>query len=81
MFMRVTTIIFLFLIWLRFPQSKLVSQLIRSRYGDTTIKRLQKSRKIDYRLQKAELYWEFLVVCRDNNVILRFLNFRLTNKL
>ena len=64
MFMRVAAIVFLFLILFRFQQSKSVSQIIISRYNDTTIKRLQ----------KFELYLEFLVRYRYNNVIPRFLN-------
>ena len=43
-------------------------------------KRLRKFEKIDYRLRKAELDLEFLVRCRDNNVIPRSLNFRLSSK-
>ena len=39
-----------------------------------------KNLKNDYRLQKAEIDLEFLVRCRDNNVITRFLNIRLANK-
>ena len=80
MFMRLAAIVFLFLIWLRFPQSKSVSQIIRSRYGDKTIKRLRKFEKTDYRLEKAEVDLGFFVRCRDNNVIPRFLNFRLAKK-
>ena len=51
--------------------------VIGSRYGDATIKRLRKFEKIDYRFRKAELDLEFLVRCRDKNVIPRFLNFHL----
>ena len=54
MFMKVAAIFFLFLIGLRFPHSKSLSQIIRRRYGDKIIKRLRKFGK-DYRLQKAEL--------------------------
>ena len=57
--MRIAAIVFLFLIRLRFPQLKSVSQIVKSRYGDTTIKRLPKFEKIDYRLRKAELDLEF----------------------
>ena len=63
MFMKVAAIVFLFLIWLRFPHSKSLSQIIRRRYGDKIIKRLRKFEKIDYRLRKAELDLEFLVKC------------------
>ena len=80
MFMKVAAIVFLFPIRLRFPQSKSLSQIIRKRYGDKIIKRLCKFEKIDYRLRKAELDLEFLVKCRDNNLISKFLNFRLANR-
>ena len=75
MFMKVPGIFFLFLIQLRFPQSKSVSQITRRQYGHEIIKRLRKLEKIHYRLRKAELDLEFLVKCKDNNVIPKFLNF------
>ena len=77
MFMKVAAIVFLFLIRLRFPQSKSLSQIIRTRYGDKINEIIKKT---DYRLRKAELDLEFLVKCRDNNVIPKFLNFRLANR-
>ena len=78
--MKVAAIIFLFLIRLRFRHSKSLSQIIRRRYGDKIVKRLRKFEKIDYRLRKAELDLEFLVKCRDNNVIPKSLNFGLANR-
>ena len=72
MFMKVAAIVFLFLIRLRFPHSKSLSQIIRRRYGDKIIKRLRKFEKIDYRLRKAELDLEFLVKSRDSNVVPKF---------
>ena len=80
MFLRIATIAFLFLIRLRFPQSKSVSQIIRSQYVDTTIKRLRKLEKIDNSLRKADSDLKFLITNRDNNLILRFLNIRLAKK-
>ena len=59
MFMKVAAIVFLFLLRLRFPQSKSLSYIIRRRYDDKIIKRLRKFEKIDYRLRKAELDSEF----------------------
>ena len=61
MFIKVAVIVFLFLIRVRFPQSKGVSQIIRRRYGDKIIKRIRKCEKSDYRLEKAKLDLEFLV--------------------
>ena len=63
-----------FLIRLTFPQLKLLPQIIRSQYGDTTRKRLRKLEKVDYCLQKAELDLDVLFRCREN-VPRRFLNF------
>ena len=80
MFIKVAGIVFLFLIRLRFLQSKSLSHIIGRRYGDKIIKRINKFKKIDHHLQKAELDLEFLVKCRDNYVILKFLNFRLANR-
>ena len=50
MFMRVAANVFLFLIRRRFSQSKPVHQIIKSQYGDTTIRRLRKFEKTDYRV-------------------------------
>ena len=80
MFMKIEAFVLLFLIWLRFPQLKSLSQIIRSRNDYSIIKRLWKYEKVDYRLGKAELDLEFFVRCRDNNVTPRFLNFRLANR-
>ena len=57
-------LLFSVLIRLRFPQSKSVSQIIGSGYGDTRIKRLRKFEKIDYRLRKAELHQVNLILIR-----------------
>ena len=38
--------------------------------------RIRKFEKLDYRLCKAELDLEFLLRCREPNVIPNFLNFR-----
>ena len=80
MFMKVAAIVFLFLIRHIFPHSKPLSQIIRMQQGDKIIKRLCKFEKIDYHLRKAELDLGFLVKCKHNNVIPKFLNFRLANR-
>ena len=77
--MRVAAIVFLFLIRLRFPKSKSISDILRRRYSQSTLKRIRKFEKLDYRLRKAELDLEFLLRCRDSNVIPNFLNFRVSS--
>ena len=66
MFMRIAISVFLLLILLRFPQLKSLSQIITSRYGDTSK---------DYENFKSSLDLETLVICDDNNMSRRFLNF------
>ena len=80
MFMRVADLIFLFLIWLRFPHSKSVAEVIRKRYRRNTVKKFRKSEKLDYRLRKAQIDLEFLVSCSNNSVVPKFLNFRVASK-
>ena len=79
MFIHVAVIVFLFLARVRFPKSKSIVEVIRSRYSENTVKRIRKLEKLDYRLRKTELDLQFLCKCDDNNVIPNFLNFRLEN--
>ena len=75
MLMRVAAIAFLFLIRLRFSKSKSISDILRLRFSRSTLKRIRKFEKLDYRLRKAELDLEHLLLCRDSNVIPNFFNF------
>ena len=79
MFIHVAVIVFLFLARVRFPKSKSIAEVIRSRYSENTVKRIRKLEKLDYRLRKTELDLQFLCKCDHNNVIPNFLNFRLAN--
>ena len=79
MFIHVAVIGFLFLATVRFPNSKSIAEVIRSRYSENTVKKIRKLEKLDYRLRKTELDLQFLCKCDDNNVIPNFLNFRLPN--
>ena len=79
MFIHVAVIVFLFLARVRFPKSKSIAEVIRSRYSENTVKRIRKLEKLDYRLRKTELDLQFLCKCEDNNVIPNFLNFHLAN--
>ena len=76
MLMRVAAIVLLFLIQLRFPKSKSISDILRRRYDHSTLKTIRTFEKLDYRLRKTALGLEFLLRCRDSNVIPTFLNFR-----
>ena len=65
--------------WVRFPKSKSIAEVIRSRYSENTVKIIRKLEKLDYRLRKTELDLQFLCKCDDYNVIPNFLNLRLAN--
>ena len=80
MFMRVSALVFLFLIRLRFPHSKSVAEVIRKMYGQNRVKKLRKLEKLDYLLQKAHSDLEVLVNCINNSVVPKFLNFQVANK-
>ena len=74
MFMKVAAIVFLFLIRLRYPHSKSLSEIIRRRYGDKIIKRLRKFEKIDYRLNFSFLNKEnkkLLLELKESLLIMR----------
>ena len=78
--MAVAAIVFLFLIRLRFPKSESISYILYRRYGQSTLKRIQKFEKLDYHLCKAEVILEFLLQCRDSNVIPNVLNFHVSSQ-
>ena len=54
--------------------------MLRRRCGRGTLKRIRKLEELDYRRRKAELDLEFLLRCKDSNVIRTFLNFRVLEK-
>ena len=76
MFIHVAVIVSFFLAGVRFPKSKSIAEVIRSRYSENTVKRIWKLEKLHYRLRKTELHLQFLCKCDDNNVIPNFLNLR-----
>ena len=78
MFIHVAVIVFLFLAITRFPKSKSIAKVNRSRYSENTVKSVRKLEKLDYRLRKTELDLQFLYKC-DDSVIPNFLSFRLSN--
>ena len=78
--MRVGTLVFLFLIRLRFPTSKSIPNIIKERYGREILKLIRKFEKVDFKVKKATLDFNFLYYCSNNNLIPTFLKFKLVNK-
>ena len=77
--MRVATLVFLFLIRLRFPTSKSISNIIKERYGCEILKLIRRFEKIDLKFNKATLDLDFLYYCH-NNLTPTFLKFKLPYK-
>ena len=75
----ILAIFFLFIIRCRFPKSKSVAEIIRSRYGNHVLKSTRKFEKLDYRIRKVTLDIVFLKTCVENDVIPTFLKFKVSS--
>ena len=80
MFLRTLTLVFMFLVRLRFPSRLSLLQVILNRYGDTIVKLVRKFEKVDFKHRKVALDLNFLQICWSFNVIPKFLQFRVANK-
>ena len=74
-------LVFMFFVRLRFPSRLSLLQVIRNRYGDTIVKLVGKFEKVDFKHNKAALDLNFLQTFRSFNVIQKFLQFRVANKI
>ena len=75
---KVISLALLFLVRLRFPVDKSIACVLRSRYGNTVVKDIRKFKKIDFALRKCKLDLLFLETCLQNQIIPKFLNFRVS---
>ena len=71
--------VFLFIIHIRFPKGKSIAEIIRSRCGKTFVRKIRKFEKNDYKLRKDHLDLRFLLEFKKNNLIPKFLQFKLSN--
>ena len=72
-----TLFVVLFLIKLRFPKSRPISDIITKRYGRTALKIFRSLQNTLYKKAKCELDHKFLITCKSYNVKPKFLNFKL----
>ena len=79
MFLLVISIVFLFLVRLRFPSKMSTVQVIRNRYGNEAVKLMRKFERLDFRYQKVLLGLDFLDNCIRNDVIPKFVEFRVAS--
>ena len=80
MIVRIIGLVFSFIICIRFPRGKSIADVIRNRYGEACIKKIRKFEKCDFKLRKCHLDLRFLLDCKKNGVIPKFVCFKLANK-
>ena len=73
MITRIISLVFLFIIGIRFPRGKSIADIIRNRYSETYIKKIRMFKKYDFKLQKCHLDLRFLLDCKNDGVIPKFL--------
>ena len=77
--LKVISLTLLFLVRLGFPVDKSIACALRLRCGNTVVKDIRKFEKIDFELRKCKLDLLFLETCLENQIIPKFLNFRVSN--
>ena len=80
MIAKVLTLVFLFLIQLRFPSRKSIAETIHKCYDSDTVKQLRKFEKLDYKVRKSQGDLEFLKLCQEIGLTPKFLNFKFANR-
>ena len=77
---KISILVFLCLIRLRFLSRKSIAEIICTRYGSDTVKQLRKFEILDYKVCKNQCDLEFLKFCQENCLTPKFLNFKLANR-
>ena len=80
MIVKVLGLVFSFIIRIRFLKGKSITDIVRSRYGEAFVRVICKFEKSDYKLRKGHLDLRFLLKCKKNNLIPKFLQFKLANR-
>ena len=80
MIVRIIGLVFLFIIRIRFPRGKSISDIIGNRHSEAYVKKIQKFEKCNFKLRKCHLDLKFLLDCKNNGVIPKFLRFKLANR-
>ena len=73
------TLVFLFIIRLRFPASRSIADVISARYGRGTLRLIRRYESTDLKYKKCELDIEFLNNCVKNELFPTFVRFKVAN--
>ena len=79
MIVRIIGLVYLFIIRIRFPRGKSIADIIRNRYDQAFVKIIWRFEKCDFKFRKCYLDLRFLLDCKKNSVISKFLRFKLAN--
>ena len=64
---------------LKFPSDNSIANVTRSRYNNETVKQIRRFEKLDFKIRKNEADLDFLQSCQQNNLIPKFLNFKVAS--
>ena len=76
----VLSLVFTFIIRIRFPSHKSIAKILTDRYGRQTLKMIRKLETIDFKKKKAALDLEFLDNCVKHNLTPTFVQFKVSNR-
>ena len=79
MIIRVLSLVFLFIVRLRFPSHKSIANVRRSRYNDEIVKQIWRFEKLDFKIGKNEADLDFLQSSQQKNLIPKLLNFKVAS--
>ena len=78
--LRVIALVFMFVARTRFPVKHSIVNILRKRYGKILVKNVRKFEKYDFKYKKAILDLDFLLTCKEKNIIPKFLRFKVPNR-
>ena len=79
MIIRVLSLVFLFIVRLRFLSKKSIANVIRSGYNGVIVKQIRRFEKLDFKIQKNEADLDFLQPFQQNNLIPKFPHFKVAS--
>ena len=65
---------------LRFPRHLSTIKVLRKKYGDVIVRKVREFEKLDFKYRKVLLDIDFLNTCLKNDIIPKFVQFRVSNK-
>ena len=77
--LQVIALVFMFFARIRFPVNHSIVNVLWKRYGKNLVKNVRKFEKYDFKYKKMILDLDFLLACKEKNVITMFLRVKVAN--